>query len=524
MSSILQIFAERTASELDRQEADARIFEQASLLDKARDAIFTIGLDNRIRFWNKSSERLYGWTTEDAFGRSAQEILHQDRESFDRAYAITCEYGEWLGVLGQINKHGQSLIVESRWNLVRNADSEPISILAINTDITEHKKLEQQFLRAQRLESVGTLAGGLAHDLNNVLAPISMSIELLRGSVSDSRGTELLDTIAFSARRGAEMVGQVLSFARGVEGRHVIVPGEVLIKELTPILRDTFPKNIRIETSVEEHLSPIEADATQLHQVLLNLCLNARDAMPEGGLLAISAQRVDLDDDYAGLNLEAKTGPYLCVKVQDTGEGISQENISKIFDPFFTTKGVGKGTGLGLSTSLAIIKSHGGFIKTYSEPGRGTAFCCYLPLVEAGDVPPELTLLPQRAGEKILIIDDEEAVRAMTARIVESFGYRAIEASSGAEAIRIYRSSFKEIAVIITDMMMPGLDGTATIKAIREINSQARIIAVSGIGANSEPALAQGRGAAVFLQKPYTAKSILWALENILKKDANHEA
>ncbi len=525
--SILQIFAERTASELEREEADARIFEQASLLDKARDAIFTIDLANRIRFWNKSSERLYGWTSEDASGRSAQEILHQDRESFDRAYALTFEYGEWLGVLHQINKHGQSLIVESRWNLVRNSEGEPISILAINTNITEHKKLEQQFLRAQRLESVGTLAGGLAHDLNNVLAPISMSIELLRGSVSDPRGTELLDTIAMSAHRGADMVGQVLSFARGVEGRHVILPGEVLIKGLTPILRDTFPKNIRIQTRIEEDLSPIEGDATQLHQVLLNFCLNARDAMPDGGLLSISSERVDLDDEYAGLNLEAETGPYLCIRVEDTGEGIPQENIGKVFDPFFTTKGVGKGTGLGLSTSLAIIKSHGGFIKAYSEPGRGTAFCCYLPMVEArdeGQTSGEPEVLPQGAGEKILIVDDEEPIRAMTVRIVESFGYRAVSAGSGAEAIEIYRENYGEIAATITDMMMPGLDGPATIKALREINPQARIIAVSGIDANSHLAIAEGQGAQAFLQKPYTTKSILHALQNILRKGANHEA
>ncbi|MFD2256412.1 GAF domain-containing protein [Luteolibacter algae] len=517
--SVLKIFADRAASEMTKEQSNALMIEQASLLDKARDAIFTCDLDHRIGFWNKSAERLYGRKGSAVIGLSARDLLHDNPESFDLAYKYAIEQGEWLGELHQIDKRGRPIIVESRWNLVRDEKGKPVSILSINTDITGHKHLEQQFLRAQRLESIGTLAGGLAHDLNNVLAPISMSIELLRKSISDARGNELLDTIAQSSHRGAEMVGQILSFARGIDGRRVKVSGSEVIAELSAIIRDSFPKSIRTETRLVADLWPILGDATQIHQVLLNLCVNARDAMPEGGNLYISASNQDINENYVAANIDAKPGPYVCIEVEDTGEGISPEIIGKIYDPFFTTKEIGKGTGLGLSTTLAIVKSHGGFIKSYSEPGKGTGFRVYIPaMVEFSDAESENNSLehPEGNGELILLIDDETAILKMTRRILETFGYKTLTAGSGTKGVEIFRERHREIDIVLTDMVMPGMDGKATIQALLEIDKDAQIIAVSGIRSNGEVAQSYSKGVRNFLQKPFTANTLLQCLNSIL--------
>ena len=518
--SILSIFAERAASEMAREQANSRITDQASLLDKARDAIFTCDLSHRLSFWNKSAERLYGYDAAEAKGRSVRDLLHKDHDNYDLAHASTLKYGEWLGELHQIGRDGTPIIVESRWNLVRDSRGDPSSILAINTDITEHRKLETQFLRAQRLESIGTLAGGLAHDLNNVLTPITMSIDLLRSSVSDSRGRELLDTIASSSRRGAEMISQILSFARGVEGRRVRVSGKEIISELGAIVRDTFPKTISIETHLEDNLWPVLGDSTQLHQILLNLCVNARDAMPKGGKIYISASNFAIDEHYAQTHLEARAGPYICIEVEDTGEGIPKEIIGKIYDPFFTTKEVGKGTGLGLSTVLAITKSHGGFIQSYSEPSKGTGFRVYLPAIPdesaLRDTPSPAPAICRGNGETVLVIDDEENILEVTRHILGNFGYQVLTASNGTEGISLFRDHRQEIASVITDMTMPGLDGPATIHGILEIDPNAKIIAVSGIRANGEIARAIGNGVRHFVHKPFSAQTILTALNETL--------
>ena len=260
-----------------------------------------------------------------------------------------------------------------------NFEDNPDEGLAFAVDLTERKKLEQQFLRAQRMESIGTLAGGIAHDLNNVLGPIMMAISVLKMRFPDAASQQLITIIGTSAERGADMVRQVLSFARGVEGRRMEVQVKHLLADMEKIARDTFPSDIQIRSIIPHDLWTIQGDPTQIHQVLLNLCVNARDAMPRGGALTISAENRALDEHYAALEADAAPGPYVYIQVEDTGTGIPPEVIEKIFDPFFTTKEVGKGTGLGLSTSAAIVKSHGGFMRVYSEPGKGTRFKLYLP-------------------------------------------------------------------------------------------------------------------------------------------------
>jgi len=520
VESTLRIFAARAAAEMERQQSDARIREQASLLDMAQDAIIACDLGHIITYWNKSAERLYGWTAGEAVGHTVKDLLYRDEDAFAQAFAHTRRTGEWVGEMRHVTRESRDLIIVSRWTLVRDGKGEPNGFLFINTDISEHRKLEQQFLRAQRLESIGTLAGGIAHDLNNILAPISMAIELLKMRIPDERGTELLDTIAASAKRGADMVGQVLSFARGMEGRRVEIQPRQLILEVEKIMRDTFLKNVSFEVRAGRDLWTVRGDPTQLHQVLINLCVNARDAVAENGGISISAGNVEIDKSFAGMNLESKPGPHVCIEVKDNGGGIPPEIMDKIFDPFFTTKGVGKGTGLGLSTSLAIVKSHGGFIRTTSGPDQGTSFCVYLPAFpELTEEPgPVRVDLPYGNGETILIVDDEAFIREITQETLQTFGYQTLLASNGQEAVAIYKSHENEIDAVLTDMMMPGMDGAATIRALTEINPDVRIIATSGIDSNKDLAQAAG-GVTIFLPKPCTAELLLKSLKSLLSRE-----
>ncbi|MEP6670477.1 MAG: response regulator [Chthoniobacter sp.] len=388
-------------------------------------------------------------------------------------------------------------------------------------DLTERKKLEQQALRAQRIESIGTLAGGIAHDLNNSLGPIIMSLDLLAMRFPDPESQELLAIVSSSAHRGADMVRQVLSFARGVEGRRMEVQVKHLLREIEKIANDTFLKHIQIRTIIPYDLWTVLGDPTQLHQVLLNLCVNARDAMPNGGTLTISAKNLDVDAQYAGMsmNSDAKAGPYVCLQVKDSGTGMGPEVLEKIFDPFYTTKDVGKGTGLGLSTSLAILKSHGGFIRVYSEPMKGTTFKVYLTAQTESSPESEAVIaasMPRGNGELILVVDDEASVRQITQQTLEIFGYRVILAIDGADGVAIYARQGEEIALVITDMMMPVMDGPATIEVLRRINPAVRIIGASGLAADGQVAQAVSLGVKHFLSKPYTAETLLKALKDVL--------
>ncbi len=519
IASSLQILASRAASELERRQVDSRLREQAALLDKAQDAIIVRDLDHRITFWNKSAERLYGWTAEEALHRSASDLLYKDRSSFREAMRQVLSQGEWVGELHQINKHGAELMIEGRWTLVREETGTPRSVLAINTDITAKKKLEHQFLRAQRMESIGTLAGGIAHDLNNVLAPVIMAVDLIRLKEADAHKLSLLNTIAASARRGADMVSQVLSFARGLDSRRIEVQARHLIHDIEKIAHDTFPKNIVIDTRISGDLWTLIGDPTQLHQVLLNLCVNARDAMPDGGQLLISAENVSLDATDIALNIDAKAGPHVVIDVEDSGTGIPASIIEKIFDPFFTTKDVGKGTGLGLSTTLAIIKSHEGFIRVYSEENKGARFRIYLPARVAESSAPATGLktnLPRGRGETILVIDDEASIRHVTRHTLETFGYQVLDASDGAQGVAAYAEHRARIAAVIIDMMMPVMDGAAAIQILMKLNPAVRIIAASGITANGAVAKAAGAGVKQFIPKPYSAEILLKTLRGVI--------
>ena len=493
--------------------------EKASLLELSRDAILVCGLDQRVTYWNKSAERLYGWSAAEAVGRLVTELKDQNAELFHLACDKVIQTGEWDGELHQVGKDGRKLIVEGRWTLLRDAAGQPRSILSVNTDITERKKVEEQLLRAQRMESLGTLAGGIAHDLNNALTPIMMSIELLKIQEQDPLRMGVLATIENSARRGADMVRQVLSFSRGVEGQRVEVQAGHLLKGIEKIANETFLKNIWVCSDIPSDLWVVRGDPTQIHQMLLNLCVNARDAMPNGGTINLRAANHLLDEQCASMMAGAKPGPYLRIELEDTGAGMPPEVIDRIFEPFFTTKELGKGTGLGLSSALAIIKSHQGFIHVSSEPDKGSLFQVYLPaqLEHGMSSPPPLTAEMIRGnGELVLLIDDEDAVRKITGQTLESFGYQVLPACDGVEASTLYATHKEKVAVVVTDMMMPVMDGPATIQVLMRMNPQVRIIAASGLGIKDMVAKATGAGVKHFIPKPYSAETLLKTLAHVL--------
>ncbi|MCW1924509.1 PAS domain S-box protein [Luteolibacter arcticus] len=485
--------------------AEGQLAEQAALLEKARDAIIVLGLDHQVLYWNHGAELLFGWTGAEVSGRSVRELLYQDDAAFLSATQTVLEQGEWAGEIGQFTRTGQAVTVDGRWTLLLDPDGKPRSILSINTDITGRKQLEQQFLRAQRMESIGTLAGGIAHDLNNVLAPVIMAVDLLKHRLADPSDREILEIVGASARRGADMVQQILSFARGMEGRRVEVEVCRILQEIVRIIGDTFPKSIRVELEMEAGLHPVHADPTQLHQVLLNLCVNARDAMPEGGLLCLRSSNSNHGE------------PRVRIEVEDTGTGIPAGLLGKIFDPFFTSKEPGKGTGLGLSTALAIVRGHGGALEVASELGKGTVFTMHLPALGHAGARPVAKVspgLPRGRGETVLVVDDEASIRHITRQTLEAYGYEVLDAADGAEGIALFIARRFEIDVVLTDMAMPRLDGHALIRELHRIDPAVPVIGVSGVSAT--PPLDEENEAVRFLPKPYTTAALLSALRQML--------
>lgn len=422
-------------------------------------------------------------------------------------------------------RNGNYALVQDCGYILRDAAGKGVRMVGGMRDLTEQKKVEAQYLRAQRLESIGTLAGGIAHDLNNVLTPIMMSIELLKLDADETPGrSAVLDTIQISCRRGAELVRQVLSFARGMEGQRVSIRLRHLIEDLKGIISETFPRNIKIVTHVPSELWSVAGDPTHLHQLLLNLAVNARDAMPQGGTLSLVASNVTLDAQYACTSPDASIGRHVLLEVSDTGQGIPAEIRERIFEPFFTTKKVGEGTGLGLATVHTIAKSHGGFVTVDSEVGVGSTFKVYLPAdltFRAADtaIPAQGDLLRGR-GELVLVVDDEASIREITQQTLEAFGYRVITAGDGAEAVALYATQKQQIAVVLTDMLMPIIDGAATIQVLLRINPSVRVIAVSGLEMAENGSRVTNAGALGFLAKPYTAQTLVRLVREVIDRPA----
>lgn len=514
----LEWIKHRRELEEERRHAYLRIRDQAALLDKAQDAIIVHDLEWKAQYWNKSAEKLYGWTFDEVKAKNLRaEIFKTDEAKLISAFQDVLAKGEWSGELKQTVRSGKELIIQSRWTLVRDDDGKPRSIFVINTDVTDQKSLEAQFLRTQRMESIGTLAGGIAHDLNNVLSPIVMGVELLKVKVKDENILKMLTTMAGSARRGSDMVKQVLTFARGQAGDRTVVQVKHLVREMQKITKETFPKNIDVHVDVDT-VRPILADATQMHQILLNLCVNARDAMPNGGSITISVRDVTLAQADAEKFVGAKPINYVLLKVSDTGTGIPPEIIDKIFEPFFTTKEIGKGTGLGLSTVISIIKNHGGFLDLQTQVAKGTTFNVYLPAAESTASPAATDKPPSELwgkGETVMVVDDEPAVAEMTKGILQHYGYKVLTANHGADALALHSQCKESVKAVLMDMMMPVMDGPTAIRALKDKMPELPVIAISGL--MQRETLTERLNIEVpFLQKPCPTEQLLESLKKAL--------
>jgi PAS domain S-box-containing protein len=491
-----------------------------TLIDNIQDGVFIIQ-DGKIQFANEALAKMGGYTVEEVIGKDFRELvapedLEMVAERYQRRLAredVPKEYE-----FSMLQRNGKTrILVNVNIGLITYRGR--VASMGTAKDITEKKRLESQLLLAQRMESVGTLASGIAHDINNVLTPIMLSQELLQERLTDEESQRLLNTIERSTQRGANLMKQVQSFAKGAKGERSVLQMANIVSEIREIAEETFPKTIEIRTDIPKDLWTISGDVTQLHQVIMNLCVNARDAMSNGGILSISAENLLIDEDYARINTEAKIGPYIVITVSDTGTGIPPEVMDRIFEPFYTTKEHGKGTGLGLTIALGIVKSHGGFITIYSEIGKGTAFKVYLPAItttETLKAQEHQQELPAGHGESILVVDDEDQIREITKKILEKHGYKVITANDGKEAIVLYSQHKEEIKLVLMDMMMPVMDGTSCIRELRKANPEIKIIAVSGLTEKDKLAKVDDFHAQAFLSKPYAAEKLLNAIHDII--------
>lgn len=513
-------------NEIKLNRAEEKLREQAKLIDIANDAIVVRNMEDIVLFMNKAAEQLYGHKKEEAVGRKSIEIFYKDEfiEVVDAENEVISK-GEWQGELKQTTKEGETLTVESHQTLIRDETGHPKSILIINRDITEKKQLEVQFLRSQRMEGIGSLAGGIAHDLNNLLAPISLSSDLLLRNEMDDKSRELIAVIKTSVERTGSVVHQVLAFARGVEnGEHIIIQPKPVLKEVANIAKKTFPKNVSVFLKILNDLWLIKGDPTQIHQVLLNLCVNARDAMSEGGDLILGAENLHMDSQFASTYEKAKAGPYVKFTISDTGVGMLAETKERIFDPFFTTKNLSEGTGLGLSTAHGIVESLGGFISVESEVNQGSTFNIFIPAEESpSNIQHTSELksnLPLVNGDLILLVDDNLEFQKVTQETLENQGYKVLLAEDGTEALAQFTKHGNDVKVMITDIAMPHLDGTTLVRTLKRMNSDLKFIVSTGLGEKATIEKLEDLGVKKFLKKPYNTDTLISTLHEVMNTNS----
>jgi PAS domain S-box-containing protein len=523
LQAVANVLAEATA----RKRAAAALRDSGalyhSLVENLPQNILRKDLAGRFTFVNRRACEVMGRPREELLGKTDCELfppeLAAKYQQDDQRIMATGETFEDEEAHRMPN--GQTRFMQVVKTPLRDAAGQTIGVQVIFWDITEKKKLETQFLRAQRMESVGRLAGGISHDLNNILAPILVASGMLRDEAPTAELRAIAATIESSAQRGADVVKQLLVFARGTEGQKIPVPSTRLVKEMARIVQETFPKSITLRSALPAGLWNVQGDPTRLHQVLLNLCVNARDAMARGGTLTLAAENVTVDECYTRLNREAKAGRHVVLKVADTGIGMPREMLDKIFEPFFTTKGPETGTGLGLATVQGIVRSHAGFIEVESQPGCGSEFRVYLPAtpeLAAAGAAPRLDL-PRGAGELVLVVDDEKVVLEVTRMVLERNGYRVLTAQDGAAAVALYTEHRADVHVVLTDLAMPVMDGWATVRALRDLAPSLKIIATSGAALGQRPSEIHDLPVQAHLPKPFTALSLLTLLRKVMREE-----
>jgi PAS domain S-box-containing protein len=513
-----------TANDITEHKAAERLLrEQHDILSNSHEGVMIENLAGEVSMCSRGAEEILGWTRTELIGRRLEDLLGADFLSiFSEMRAAVERLGSWSGELRLQTRDGRKIIVDCRTTLVQDEKGRPRARLSFLADITEKKLLEEKFIHAQRLEGIGMLAAGLAHDLNNMLTPIMFAATLLRDSLSSAHDLKLLDTLERSAGRGAQLVRQILGFAHTTTSEFHSTQVKHILRDMISVIEETFPKSIQLQHQIPSDLWPVQGNATQIHQVLLNLCVNARDAMPQGGTLRITATNLRLDAAAAGAIPGAGPGAWLVLEVADTGTGILPGVLERIWTPFFTTKGAGKGTGLGLATVRGIVVSHHGFVELQTKVGRGSAFRVFFPANPDESSQPIGTSplhSPNGHGELILVVDDDVTLRDIVSETLENHGYRVVSCGDGMEAIALFEAHPEKFSLVITDVDMPRLGGVALAHALLRLRPNLRLVAMSGLSRDetdtSDP-LAMQKLAHAFLRKPFTSEDLLGVMDRLL--------
>ncbi|TVR50964.1 MAG: response regulator [Puniceicoccaceae bacterium] len=498
---------------------------QKAALEEAANSIVITDREGTILWGNESFLKASGYAPEEILGQNHRLIKSgkQPRSYYHHLWETISRGEIWQGELINRRKDGALYTIEQTITPVKNRHGEVTHFIGIGQDITDKKNLQAQLLRVQRIEGIGNLASGIAHDLNNLLTPVLLSTQYLRDQLQDPTSVRFLNMIESSAERAAGVIRQVLAFSRGIRGERIMVNPRHLIKEMEKMLRETFPRSIRLDSEVDDEMSSIYSDVNQLHQVILNLCHNAREQMPRGGRLTLACHQVEIDRTLASQHPGARPGPYICIRITDTGPGITDDVGARMYDPFFTTKPPGEGSGLGLSTALGIVRAHGGFIHSENQPDGGASFAIHLPVHHAdaaSDLPPG-ELPPSGEGRLVLVADDEPEVLEITCQILEQNGYRTLPAQDGPEALALLARNLGEVDIAVTDLMMPIMEGSVLICSLQKMKPGLRIAACSGRGTRDEEREARDLGVRVFIPKPYTAPTLLHAVARLWRDEGD---
>lgn len=499
------------------KQADRLIKEQADFINQVNDIVIVTTPTGLISFWNHAAETTLGWTAAEVLGRKTTPL--GTWADFEVIAETLSTQNNWCGDLELKSKSGETLILETRFSTIPNTAGPRTTWLCIASDVTARQNFEKNALHAQRMEGIGMLAAGISHDLNNILSPMLLGVPMLRDQFTHPVTKKLLDLMEASAERGTELVRQILSFSRRSEVEHQCVEVLPMVKDISSLVRKTFPKFIRYEESIKPSLWTITGTPIQIHQVLLNLCVNARDAMEHTGVLRLAVANRTLTTDEARQRADAEAGDYVMFEITDSGSGITPENLKRIWQPFYSTKPALQGTGIGLSTVRSIVEKHHGFITVHSTVGQGTSFQVWLPASKrvAKSAIEKSLVSPKGRGELILVVDDEKCILDIAHFALTRNGYRVKVASDGAEAVRIFSKHSHICSLIITDLGMPVVDGKALISSVRKINPMIKILTISGSDSLAESLKIPGNAVTIdHLPKPFSIEALLNRVHNLL--------
>jgi len=491
-----------------------------ALLEAAPDAVVVHDLSNCVLFWNRAAEALYGWSAEEIQGRPISRILYLDRNEREEAMEALRNDGNWQRELRQFDRNGDEYLVQVRQHLQRSADGQPLAIISFNTDVTEQRKLADAQERAHHVQSSSLLAGGVAHELNNALAPIMLSSAMLKRFVEGEKALNMVNMIEQCATKGAELIADLLSFERGKGGGNDIIRATQIKRSLHRASEELLPENVELQVTIAEDLWECRGELSELNDAFKYVMQNACEAMPEGGKLTVDVGNRLFDANFENLAPEAKAGAYVSIVFSDTGVGIDPAALAHVAEPFFTSKTPKHGFGFGLANTQATVKGHKGFMVIESQRGVGTTLSIFLPADAAAAVKKEASE-PYRdpksgAGELILVADDEMFVRETIKKTLEDRGYKVVTAQDGTEALAIYASRLNEVDMVVTNVEMPFMDGPALCRALKKLNPDAKILVSSGHKQIERVQAIKSCGVQEFLAKPYTADSLADRVHAIL--------